>query len=142
MNFLKRFADVLTFNDDDLENSMLAIEGFVLEHWAELNYLQDKKDYKDVSEQYIRRLSRVTERNKGRLFKEVRESEQLMRLLTEARTRELNDEEKGHLQGLLIEALKAVPTFVIISLPQHFLTLPILMQILPKNFIVDSLSPN
>jgi hypothetical protein len=139
--FLKNLCDHLGFNNDDLENSMMAIEGFVLEHWEELNKLQNKQDYNQVSEQYIKRLSRITDNNKNRLVKEVQESEEMMGLLRKARGSELTEEEKQRMQMLLIEALKIIPTFVIISLPQRFLTLPILLKILPKNFFADTLTP-
>lgn len=140
LDFLKRFAETLSFSEDDLEHSMIAIEGFVLEHWEDLNYLQGKKDLKAVSDEYIQRMARMTDKNKGRLLKEARASEQLMDLLTQARSRELNIAEKRRLQELLIDILRSIPSFVLISLPQRFLTLPILMQILPKNFIAESLS--
>jgi len=140
LQFLKRFAETISFSADDLENSMIAIEGFVLEHWEELQNLQDKKSYKEVSEQFVARMARVTDKHKKRLLEEVKESEELMLLFVLARSKELDDAEKLRLQGLLIDVLKSIPTFVIVSLPQKFLTLPILMQILPKNFIVESLS--
>ena len=82
----------------------------------------------------------MIEKHKKRLLEEVKESEELMLLFVLARSKELNDEEKIKLQHLLIDVLKSIPTFVIISLPQKFLTLPILMQILPKNFIAESLN--
>ncbi len=138
--FLKRFCDYLGFSEDDLENSMMAIEGFVLEHWEQLNTLQNKKDYDQVSEQFIGRMSRITNYNKSRLVKEVRKSEELMALLRKAKSNELTEEEKVHMQELLITVLKTIPTFVLISLPQHFLTLPILLKILPKDFFSESLS--
>lgn len=122
------------FNDDDLESSMIAIEGFVLEHWSDLDYLQSKKDYHQVSEQFIKRLSRITDNNKSRLVKEVQDSRELMALLQKSKGKELNNEEKEHMQKLLITILKTIPTFVIISLPQRFLTLPMLLKILPNNF--------
>ncbi len=140
IQFLKRFAEAISFSADDLENSMMAIEGFVLEHWDELEKLQDKKSYKEVSDQYIQRMARITDKHKKRLLEEVKESEELMLLFVLARSKELDDAEKLRLQSLLIDVLKSIPTFVIVSLPQKFLTLPILMQILPKNFIVESLS--
>ncbi len=140
LQFLRRFAETISFSADDLENSMIAIEGFVLEHWVELQNLQDKKSYKEVSDQFIQRMARVTEKHKKRLLEEVKESEELMLLFVLARSKELDDAEKAKLQGLLIDVLKSIPTFVIVALPQKFLTLPILMQILPKNFIVESLS--
>ena len=139
MTFLKRFCTYLDFSADDLENSLMAIEGFVLEHWDQLNMLQNKKDYDQVSAQFIHRMSRVTDNNKSRLVKEVQESGELMALLRKAKSNELTDEEKDHMQQLLIVVLKTIPTFVIVSLPQHFLTLPILMKILPKDFFNESL---
>ncbi len=140
MEFLRRLADTISFSEDDLDNSMVAIEGFVLEHWEDLGHLQDKKDYKAVTAQYMERMSKITDKHKGRLLQEVRNSEVLVSLLVQARSQELTDLEKERVRVLLIEVLKSIPTFVIISLPQRFLTLPILMQILPKNFIVETLS--
>ncbi len=139
LEFLKRLADSLSFSESDLENSMIAIEGFILEHWDAVDFLQEKKDRGEVSREFIKRMAKVTERNKGRLMKEVKQSEELVSLLEKARSQELDEAEKHKLKELLVEALKAIPTFVIISLPQRFLTLPILMQILPKNFIAESL---
>src|SRR6185295_1732434 len=57
LEFLKRLAEAISFTADDLENSMIAIEGFVLEHWEELQNLQEKKSYKEVSDQYIQRMA-------------------------------------------------------------------------------------
>jgi len=135
--FLKELSSYLGFNEEDLENSMLAIEGFVLEYWDKLNYLQNKQDYKQVSEQFIDRMTRITGTHKSRLLKEVQESKELMELLRKARGQELLEEEKQRMQALLIMALKTIPTFVIISLPQRFLTLPILLKILPTNFFAE-----
>jgi tellurite resistance protein/RNase P subunit RPR2 len=136
-DFLKDFCAYLGFNEDDLENSMIAIEGFVLEHWEHLEHLQDKQDYNRISEHYIERVARVAEKNKSRLVKEMKESKTLSELLVKARTQELTPEETEKVRIQLIQMLKTVPTFVIISLPQRFLTLPILMKILPKNIFTQ-----
>ncbi len=132
-DFLKRFCKYLGFSDDDLENSMIAIEGFVLEHWEQLEYLQDKQDYKRLSEHFVERMARVAEKNKSRLMAGIQESKGLNALLVKARTQELTAEEAETVRKELIQMLKTVPTFVIISLPQRFLTLPMLMKVLPKN---------
>ncbi len=135
--FLKRFSHYLGFSDDDLENSLMAIEGFVLEHWDQLNILQNKQDYQRVSEQFISRMSRITNSNKNRLIREVKESEELQQLLIRAKANELTEEEKARMQELLMMVLKTIPTFVIVSLPQKFLTLPMLLKILPNNFFAE-----
>lgn len=137
--FLKRLCEYLGFSEDDLENSMMAIEGFVLDHWEELNKLQNKKDYDQVSEQFIKRLSRVTNNHKNKLIKEIQENETMLEVLRKANSSELTAEEKEQMQEMLIVVLKTIPTFGIISLPQRFLTLPVLMKILPKNFFAEVL---
>ncbi len=137
--FLTRLCDYLEFKDDDLENSMIAIEGFVLEHWEELGYLQNRQAYHDVSEEFIKRLSNLAENNKARIMGEVRESNRLMELLRKAKSSELNEEEKKQVQELMLTVLKTIPTFVIIALPQRYLTLPVLMKILPSNIFSETL---
>jgi hypothetical protein len=139
LDFLKRFCHYFDFSDEDLENSMIAIEGFVLEHWEELDYLQNKQDYQQVSDQFIRRVARVAEKNKSRLMKEMQANDDVMNLLKKARSNELTLEEKEHVRLELIHVLKTIPTFVIISLPQKFLTLPILLKILPKNLFAEGI---
>ena len=119
---------------------MIAIEGFVLEHWQQLDYLQGKQDYDRVSEHFISRVSKLAEKNKSRLIAEIQDSEDVMRLLKKARTEELNAEETERIRKELIIILKTIPTFVIVALPQRFLTLPMLMKILPKNLFADGLS--
>lgn len=137
LDFLKRMSIHLGFSDEDLENSLMAIEGFVLEHWEQLNSLQNKQDYNEVSESFVRRMKRATSTYKSRLLREVQGSHELMNLITKAKSQELTDEEKAHMQELLILVLKTMPSFVIIALPQRFLTLPMLLKILPQNFFSE-----
>jgi tellurite resistance protein len=140
-DFLKQLCTYLGFTDEDLENSMIAIEGFVLEHWQQLDYLQGKQDYDRVSEHFISRVSKIAEKNKSRLIEEIQDSEDVMMLLKKARTQELNAEESERIRRELIIILKTIPTFVIVALPQRFLTLPMLMKILPKNLFAEGM-PN
>lgn len=139
LDFLKRFCHYLGFSDDDLENSMLAIEGFVLEHWEQLGFLQDKKDFDNVSEQFIKRVSKVAEKNKSKLMRGINANDDVLLLMKKARANELSDEEKEQVRLALIKMLKTIPTFVIVSLPQKFLTLPILLKILPRNLFAEGI---
>jgi hypothetical protein len=138
LEFLTRFCRYFDFSDDELDHSMMAIEGFVLEHWDELEYLQDKKDYEQVSEQFINRVAKLAEKNRTRLEKSLHSNEEMTALLQKAKSGELSATEKEEVRKRLIEVLKAIPTFVIISLPQKFLTLPMLLKILPKNLFVQN----
>jgi hypothetical protein len=140
MDFLKIFALHLGFNEDDLENSLIAIEGFVLENWEQLAYLQNNQDYQQVSEQFIRRVSRIAEKNKHRLLKELQENKQVMQLLKKSRAAELSQDEKEFMRAALVQILKTIPTLLIISLPRKFLTLPVLLKILPKNLFTEGIT--
>ena len=92
-----------------------------------------------MSEHFIDRVAKIAERNKGRLLKEIQDSEDILALLKKARTEELTVKESERIRQELIVVLKTIPTFVIISLPQRFLTLPILLKILPKNLFTEGL---
>lgn len=138
LDFIKQICIHFDFSDDELENSMIAIEGFVLEHWNELDHLQDKQNFKDVSDQYVNRIAKLAEKNKSKLYNTLQGDSHMLALLQKARGMELSSEEKELVRVQLIEMLKVIPTFVITSLPHKFLTLPILLKILPKNIFAES----
>ena len=140
MSFLKRLAKHLSFHDEDLENSLIALEGFILQHWDELGHLQNKKALEQVGDQFLRRIRRVAEMHKSRLIKEARANEEMMKLMKQAQSEELTPEGKLRMRELIIAIIKTLPNFSLVSLPQRFLTLPILMKILPKDFFSEAVS--
>lgn len=140
LDFLKQFCHYLNFSDEDLENSMISIEGFMLEHWGELEYLQDKQDYFQVSDQFIKRVGKLAEKNKTRLLKKIQENEEASMLMKKASSNELTLEEKEKVRLQLVNVLRSIPTFGLLALPQEFLTLPILLKILPKNLFVEGIN--
>jgi hypothetical protein len=134
INFLRELCTYFNFNEDDMENSLMAIEGFVLEHWDQLSMLQNKKDYNEVSEQFVKRISKIIDRNKNRLVRDVRENTKSLALITKAKAGQLDELEAAAMQDILIQSLKKIPTFSITPLPKRFLVLPMLLRILPSNF--------
>jgi len=140
INFLRELCVYLNFNEDDMEHSLMAIEGFVLEHWDQLSMLQNKKDYNEVSEQFIKRISKTIDRNKNRLVREVKDNPKTIILLSKARNGQLNEKEAIEVQEILIQSLKKIPTFTIIPLPERFLALPMLFRILPPTFFNEVLA--
>lgn len=134
INFLQELCAYFNFNEDDMENSLMAIEGFVLEHWDQLSMLQNKKDYNEVSEQFVKRISKIIDRNKNRLIRDVRENRKSLALIAKAKAGQLDELEAAAMQDILIQSLKKIPTFSITPLPERFLVLPMLLRILPNNF--------
>lgn len=140
LEFLNRLAKHLSFNSDDLENSLIALEGFVLQHWDELGELQNKKAFQQVSDQFVKRISRILESNKLKLLKEAKDNTQLVHLFKKGQSGDLTSEEKLQTRDAILSLLKTIPNFTIIALPQRFLSLPVLLKILPKDFVVDVIS--
>ncbi len=136
IDFLVRLRIHLGFSPEDLENSLIAVEGFMLGHWNALDHRQDEHAHAMMSNHFIERVARTTERNKTRLIKYMKENDALMMLITRARGHELSTMEKNQLRDLLVALLKSLPVFSITPLPDSVLTLPVLMRILPQSLFV------
>ena len=112
ISFLKRLAKHLSFSEEELENSLIALEGFVLQHWDELSHLQNKKDFKQVSDQFINRIARVAEINKVRLLKEAKANPEMIQLLKKAQSDELTLEEKLSVREGILNMFKTIPNLI------------------------------
>jgi len=131
--FVKELAFKLGFNKEELDNSMLAIESFVLTNWQDVHFLRKNQDFNIVKERWRGRMSDAILRNKNAVAQEMKESKELMQLLNKQRKEELTEEEKLKVRAQIIDVLKTLPVFVIIAIPGTFMTLPILISILPKS---------
>lgn len=131
-SFLKLLSKKLGLDDEELEISILSIESFVVENWDKVHYLQSKENYRIVGERLVKSMQLVMKKNKDSIVKEVRESRELMSLLAKSQKETLTVEEKEKVRTQLIDIVKSIPALVIIALPGSFLTLPILLKILPK----------
>lgn len=133
----KKFATELNahlgFDNEELERSLIAIEAFVLDNQDSVSYLQTKGNYKIVSERFINRFKTILNKNSKKIGKEISESKELVALLSKSSKEELTKEEKEKVRTQLLDILKTIPMLVIVVLPGSFLTLPLLMKILPKN---------
>lgn len=131
--FINQLGFKLGFKEDEIERSMAAIESFVVTNWGKVSFLQEKNNFNVISEQFIQRISKVVNKNKKMISTEIKESKELMELLKKSTKEELTPEEQILVRNQLIDILKILPTFVIIALPGSFLTLPLLMKILPDS---------
>ena len=135
--FLQEFNEKLNFSEDDFENSLIAVEGFVLDYWDEIDQLQDKQDFLTVSDRYIKRIEKIIDKNQDRLKYEVLKNKKLQSLIKEGTVENLHNGQKELLKEELINCIETLPAFEIISLPRNFLKLSTLMKILPGNFFKE-----
>ena len=133
ITFLKEFTKKLGFYEEDLDNSLLAVEGFILENWNQLNDLQSGHILEELTSEYLKQIKVTTDRNALRINNDLKNNKKLSQLLLKSKNEKLTIEEEIFLHKGLIDVLKAVPTFVIIGLPTSYLTLPMLLKILPND---------
>jgi hypothetical protein len=140
LEFLEQLSKKLGFKKKDLNESMLAIESFVISNWEQVHFLQSKHNFHLVKREFMSRATHVVVKNKNALVQEMRESKELMDLLIKMRKTDLSDFEKKKVKAQLLDILKTIPAFVIIALPGTFLTLPILLKLLPKSAFPSAFS--
>ncbi len=123
----------LGFTTEDASSSILAVESFVLANWEGMHYLLGKHNMERVGNRFVRRLKSFINKNKDYVVQEVKESKELVTLLGKSRRTTLTESEKRVVNKQLMDILKTIPTFVIIALPFTFITLPIMISLLPPS---------
>lgn len=131
--FINKLGAKLGFGKEEIERSMAAIESFVVTNWGNVSFLQEKNNFNVISDQFIKRMTKVVNQNQQKISSEINDSKELMELLAKSNEGDLTEEEQKKVRNQLIDILKILPTFVIIALPGSFLTLPLLMKILPES---------
>ncbi len=137
-SFINMLGLKLDFSEKEIERSMAAIESFVVTNWGNVSFLQEKNNFSVISNQFINRVTKVAHENKEMISSEIKEREELMKLLAKSTKEDLSEAEQIFVRNHLIDILKTLPTFIIIALPGSFLTLPLLMKILPDSVLAGS----
>ena len=137
-DLIKELGRKLKFSEDEVASSLLAVESFVLDNWKGMHYLLGKHNMELVGNRFVSRLKAFVYKNKDYVVQEIKESKELVALLGKSRKTTLTNAEKEIVSEQLMDILKTIPAFVIIALPFTFITLPILLSLLPKTAFPSS----
>ncbi len=136
--FIDELAKKLELKKEDLEQSKLAVETFLMTHKKYLSLSKRKAVVAKVTAKWKGRVSKLILKNKDRLVQEMNESKELYELLLKSQSQPLTSEEKEKVRVQLMDILKTIPPIVIIALPGTFITLPVMLSVLPKNMLPSS----
>lgn len=131
--YVKGLAKRLSFTEEELQSSMLAIESFVISNWEHVHYLQKKHSLHLLKKRFTNRISVALKRNKKAISQEISESKELIILLNKSVREKLSADEREKVKEQFIDIIKTLPTFVVIALPGTFITLPLLLKLLPRS---------
>jgi len=138
--YIKNLSTKLNISGTELDGSLLAIESFVISHWKQIHFLQSKHDMLIVKDRFTRRFMKIASKNKNAFVQEIQESKELMQLMFKMTREKLSEKEKRLVRAQLLDILKTLPTFVVIALPGTFITLPLLLKLLPKQAFPSAFS--
>ena len=77
-------------------------------------------------------VNKLISRNSKRLYNELKDSKELMMLLTQSTVRELSKAEQKKVQEQLLDIFKSIPSLAIFMLPGGALLLPLVVKFIPK----------
>lgn len=130
--FLKQLAKQLDINISEIQDSLLCVSKFHDEHKKEVMlFLQSNPlgNFYENSSQLVKKLIR---RNSKRLVKEMRQSKDLMLLISKSTHSELSLDEQKKMQAQLLDTLKTIPSLAIFLLPGGAILLPLFAKLIPN----------
>ena len=77
-------------------------------------------------------VKKLITRNSKRLYQELKDSKELMVLLTQSTKRDLTPIEQKKVQAQLLDIFKSIPSLAIFLLPGGALLLPLVVKFIPK----------
>jgi hypothetical protein len=132
LEFLNKMGDDLHLNTSVIEQSIKNITFFYVTNKAQIALLTKKNMAQNFYDNSSKMVMKLIIRNSKRLLKEMRESKELMYLLTKSTSRTLTDEEHKKVNEQLLDIIKSIPSLAIFMLPGGAILLPLFVKFIPK----------
>lgn len=130
--FLNQLGRDLQLDATAIASATVAINTFYNTHKDKIALLSSKNIVKTFYDKSSTMVMKLISRNSKRLHRELRESKELMKLLTQSTIRDLSDEEQKKVQEQLMDIFKSIPSLAIFMLPGGALLLPLVVKFIPK----------
>ncbi|WP_283635714.1 LETM1-related biofilm-associated protein [Aquaticitalea lipolytica] len=130
--FLVQLSKDLHIKPEVVEQSIKDINTFYILNSDQIPLLSSKNMAKSFYDNSSKMVSKLISRNSKRLMKELRESKELMVLLSQSTSRELTEEEQKKMQEQLMDIIKSIPSLAIFMLPGGGILLPLFVKFIPK----------
>lgn len=130
--FLNEIILKSKLDDAKLKESLSTINTFITTYKDEIPYFNYAHPVKHFYDQTNKTVTKLITRNKKRLTKEIKESQELMLLLAKSTNKELSAEEKKKVKKQLLDICKTIPSLTIFLLPGGGILLPILIKYIPQ----------
>ena len=130
--FLEQTARQLQLEKEKVTESIIQLSNFYTKYKDKIALLNSKNPVQSFYDNSGKMVSKLIKRNSKRLINELRESKELLVLLTKSTTKSLTQEEQKKVQNQLLDIFKSIPSLAIFMLPGGMLLLPIVIKFIPK----------
>lgn len=130
--FLEKLGKDLNLSESIIKNSVTKVNEFYTNNKNNIALLSSKNIVQSFYENSSKMVNKLITRNSKRLYRELKDSKELMVLLSQSTVRELNKEEQKKVQEQLLDIFKSIPSLAIFMLPGGALLLPLVVKFIPK----------
>ncbi len=130
--FLKKLGKDLNISSILINQSLSSVNYFYTINKDNIALLSSRNVVKSFYDNSSKMVIKLISRNSKRLLNELRESKELMILLSKSTMRDLSEEEQKKVQDQLIDIFKSIPSLAIFMLPGGALLLPLVIKFIPK----------
>ena len=131
-SFLHQLGNDLKFEKAVVNDAINSVNEFYTKHKDNIALLSSKNLVKNFYDNSSKMVSKLISRNSKRLYKELKESKELVKLISQSTKRDLNEEEQKKVQEQLLDLFKSIPSLAIFMLPGGALLLPLFIKFIPK----------
>jgi len=131
-NQLLMLGKDLKLSPEHIHQSITDIDTFYILNKDKIALLSSKNMIQSFYNNSSKMVTKLIKRNSKRLLNELKESKELMVLLTKSTTRDLTDEEQKRVQNQLLDIMKSIPSLAIFMLPGGAILLPLFVKFIPK----------
>lgn len=130
--FINKLGKDLKISNVIIAESISSVQLFYSTHKDKMALLSSKNIVHSFYDNSSMIVSKLISRNSKRLYKELKESKDLVMLLSQSTVRDLNKEEQKQMQEQLLDILKSIPSLAIFMLPGGMILLPLFIKFIPK----------
>ncbi len=131
-SFLEQLGSDLNLTPELVDQSLNSVNNFYTINKDNIALLSSKNVVKSFYDNSSKMVSKLISRNSKRLINELKESKDVMVLLSKSTVRDLTDAEQKKVQEQLIDIFKSIPSLAIFMLPGGALLLPLVIKFIPK----------
>lgn len=130
--FLDDFGSKFNLSTSEISSAVDAVNTFYEAYKSDIALLSTKNLATRFYDHSSGMVKKLIVRNSKRLYQELKESQELVMLLSQSTIRDLNQVEQKKMQEQMMDLLKSIPSLAIFMLPGGAFLLPLFIKFIPK----------